>query len=74
MATGDEDKTTRARANVVREYLKKEEIHGITGKYTIFLIFVSDAKDVNLNALRMSILQRLNRNFFSTGTTSMEYH
>lgn len=25
MATGDEDKTTRARANVVREYLKKED-------------------------------------------------
>ena len=40
MATGDEDKTTRARANIVREYLKKEMIHGITGRYMIFLIFV----------------------------------
>jgi FAD/FMN-containing dehydrogenase/Fe-S oxidoreductase len=27
MATGDEDKTTRARANIVREYLKKEGDH-----------------------------------------------
>ena len=73
MATGDEDKTTRARANVIREFLNKEKIHGTIRKFMIFLISVLAAKDANLNVLQVLILQRSNRSFFSTGTTSMEY-
>lgn len=58
MATSDEDKTTRARANVVREYLKREMIHGTTGRYMKFSTCALAARDANRNALPMWIWRR----------------
>src|SRR5664279_2672203 len=52
----------------------KMVIHGTTGRFMKYLIFVSDAKDAKRNALPVSILQRSSQNSCSTGMIDMEYH
>jgi FAD/FMN-containing dehydrogenase len=74
MATGNEENSTRARANLVREFLNKDGDPWDTGRYLRFLIYVLDAKDVNQNVLLLLILQRSNQSFFSIGTTGTGYH
>ena len=73
MATGDEDKSTRARANVLREFLNGDGDPWNHREIYEILDLCLDAKDVNLNALQVLILQRSNRNIFSTGMTDMEH-